>query len=295
MNILTFDIEDWFHLLDHAPTDQVAAWTGFESRIDRNLDLILELLSERSLNATFFCLGWMAEAHPTAVRRIVDAGHEIGSHSYAHELIYRQSRAEFEADLRRSLDILQDTTGQRIRAYRAPGFSLTSEVAWAFEVLMECGIEIDCSVFPAQRNHGGFQSFGAAEPVILTKADVELKAFPINLMRILGRSVIFTGGGYFRVLPYSVIVALMHRSRYVMTYFHPRDFDPDQPVLPGLPLKRRFMSYVGLETTHRKLRQLLSDFNFVDLDQAVALTDWTGAPRLSVDALTANGGFVGDR
>ncbi len=139
MRILTFDIEDWFHILDHGPAREEKQWDHFESRLDANVERILETLSRHKQRATFFCLGWAARRHPWVVRRIAAHGHEIGSHSNSHRLIYEQTPREFESDLRRSVDVLEQVAGQKIRAYRAPGFSIVSGCEWAFEKLVEAG------------------------------------------------------------------------------------------------------------------------------------------------------------
>ena len=208
------------------------------------------------------------------IRRIQEYGHEIATHSDRHQLAYEQSRDDFSEDLKRSIGSIQDITGLKVRAYRSPGFSLKEENKWVFEILAENGIEIDCSIFPAKRAHGGFASFGHAQPAWVEMGGIRLKEFPINVYAIAGQSIIFSGGGYFRLFPYSVITHMMRRSDYVMTYFHPRDFDKDQPVIEELSMLRKFKSYYGLGTAFRKLERLIRDFQFIDLDSADKLVDW---------------------
>lgn len=282
MRILTFDIEDWFHVLDNASTRDVADWARYGSRFEPIVDRLLLILDERKLKATFFCLGWIAEKYPGVVRRIHQEGHEIGSHSYAHQLVYEQSRELFVDDFRRSVAALEDATGQKVLAYRAPGFSLTKSNQWVFEELVEQGIEVDCSVFPAKRAHGGFADFGAGGPSLVQTRKGLLKEFPINIWEALGLKLVFSGGGYFRLLPYFVIRALARRSPYLMTYFHPRDFDPGQPVVPGLSVVRHFKSYYGLSSAEAKLNCFLSDFEFLDLRTAVSRVDWGNVQKLVV-------------
>jgi hypothetical protein len=142
---------------------------------------------------------------------------------------------------------------------------------------VEQGIEIDCSVFSARRAHGGDASLGMFEPGYLDVNGTLLKEFPINTSAVLGQDLIFSGGGYFRLLPYRAIRGLMHRSPYVMTYFHPRDFDAEQPMIPGLSRARKFKSYYGLKDCLPKLKQLLLEFPFVDLSEAEQQVDWTKA------------------
>ena len=104
----------------------------------------------------------------------------------------------------------------------------------------------------------------------------------MNTRRVLGREIVFSGGGYFRLFPYSLLRKWTERSPYLMTYFHPRDFDPDQPVLRGLSPIRRFKSYYGLGTAESKLRRLLGEFEFTDLQGAVARIDWGAATVIDV-------------
>lgn len=282
MNVLTFDIEDWFHLLDLEPNRSSLEWSHNESRVEASTGALLDKLAQRDQPATFFVLGWIARKCPRLVRRISDAGFEIGTHSDMHQLVYEQARADFQQDLDRSVKTLQDVTGQPIRAYRAPGFSVTRLTPWAFDVLIERGIEIDCSIFPAGRSHGGFPGFGAARPALVQRGGALLKEFPINTALIAGLPLVFSGGGYFRLLPYPLIRRLMQRAPYVMTYFHPRDFDVGQPILKGLSVKRRFKSYVGIGSSINKLDQLLTEFRFVDLAKADQSVDWDAADRIAV-------------
>lgn len=282
MNILTFDIEEWFHILDNASTRTEAEWSRYETRIYQNMDRIFQLLEETNSRATFFCLGWVADKHPDVIRRIDRAGYEVATHSYAHQLAYEQTPSQFTEDLTRSIKHLEDLTGKRVRAYRAPGFSIKAHNRWVFPVLMEHGIEIDCSVFSARRAHGGDASLGLFAPGYLAVNGALLKEFPINTAAVLGQDLIFSGGGYFRLLPYRAIRGLMHRSNYVMTYFHPRDFDAEQPMIPGLSRARQFKSYYGLNRCWAKLHQLLTEFSFIDLAEADRRVDWEKVPRRTV-------------
>jgi hypothetical protein len=109
-----------------------------------------------------------------------------------------------------------------------------------------------------------------------------LKEFPINVVNFLGQRFVFSGGGYFRLLPYGVLKRFMEKSPYVMTYFHPRDFDPEQPLIRELPLHRRFKSYYGLNGAYRKLQRLINDYRFIDVATADSNTDWARARRVKM-------------
>ncbi len=274
MNILTFDIEEWFHILDNYSTKNEKDWASFPSRLEHNMERIFELLERKEQKATFFCLGWIAREYPEIIRRISDYGYEIATHSDLHQLAYEQNREVFKTDLEKSIKSIEDIIGKKVTTYRAPGFSVNKENKWVLEELVKHGIEIDCSIFPAKRAHGGFENYGYAEPSIIDIDGMKLKEFPISLFEFAGKNLIFSGGGYFRIFPYWMIKSMMKRSDYVMTCFHPRDFDPDQPIIAGLSKVRRFKSYVGLGTAFDKLERLITDFEFVDVNQADKTIVW---------------------
>lgn len=274
MRILSFDIEDWFHLLDNQSTKSVGSWIKFETRIHQNVDKIFKILDTTNHKATFFILGWVAEKYPEIVKKIHNMGYEIGSHSYSHQLVYTQSRKGFYDDLERSVKLLEDLTGKKIKYFRAPGFSITEKNIWSFEILHELGIEIDCSVFPTFRGHGGMPKYKYSEPSIINYKGIYMKELPINTYNILWSKIVFSGGGYFRLFPYFFIRRWTQNSDYVMTYFHPRDFDPNQPRIKELSKLRKFKSYVGLIGAEGKMCKWLSEFNFVDIGSANELIDW---------------------
>ncbi len=274
MNILTFDIEEWFHILDHKSTKTAKEWGNYEYRLDANMDKIFELLDRKNQKATFFCLGWIAREFPHIIKKIDSMGFEIATHSDMHQLAYEQSRDEFRDDLDRSIKSIEDITGKKIRAYRVPGFSVIEENKWVFEELINYGIEFDCSVFPTKRAHGGFESYRSNQAGIINIGDLTIKEFPINTFDLGSKKIIFSGGGYFRFFPYWVIKLLVKRGDYIMTYFHPRDFDKNQPIIKDLSNLRKFKSYYGLGGAFSKLEKLISDFEFVDLDEADKCINW---------------------
>ncbi len=283
MNILTFDVEDWFHVLDNPETKDEKQWIQLESRIHQNMDKIFELLDKHDQKATFFSIGWVARKYPEILKRIDSHGYEIASHSDMHQLAYEFNKEEFRQDLDRSVKSIEDVIGKKVRAYRAPGFSLMQENKWVFEELIKNGIEMDCSVFPAKRAHGGFEEFGYAEPAYIEVDGARIKEFPINIYPLFGKNIIFSGGGYFRLIPYPLMKHFMKRSDYVMTYLHPRDFDVEQPMIEGLSAFRKFKSYVGIKGSLRKLDRLIEDFKFVDLQEADRSIEWSKSKIISLN------------
>lgn len=275
MNILTFDIEEWFHLLDNDSTRTVHQWSKYEKRIHLNMDKIFNLLDNSNTRATFFVVGWIAKKYPEIIKRIDKYGYEIGSHTNMHQLMYEQSRKEVQQDLKNSIDILESITGKKVKAFRAPGFSITEKNKWVFEILAENGITHDSSIFPAGRAHGGFPSFLKAKPSIIEINGYKLKEFPINTASILNKKWIYSGGGYFRITPFYLIKYWTESSDYTMTYFHPRDFDPDQPMIKDLSFFRKFKSYVGLKNCMKKLEKWINNFEFIDLKCADQSINWS--------------------
>lgn len=278
MNILTFDIEEWFHLLDFDPTRTEAEWGKYEVRIYENVERIFRILEDTDTRATFFIVGWIAKTYPDLVRQIA-AKYQIGSHTMNHQLVWQQSPPEFRSDVERGIKILEDITGKPVECFRAPGFSIRESEGWPYEILAELGIKYDCSVFPAAHAHGGMANYPKATPAIIEHKGVQMKEFPVGFKIIAGHHVIFSGGGYFRLFPYPLIRKWSKESmEYLMVYIHPRDLDANQPVLEGLSAVRRFKSYVGLKGAEEKLRRYLTDFRFADVETCAAQVEWEKAP-----------------
>ena len=171
-------------------------------------------------------------------------------------------------------------SGKKIDTYRAPGFSITSNNLWAFEILHRLGIENDCSIFPASRAHGGIPEYSAACPSLIKYENVTLKSLPINTSKILGKNIVYSGGGYFRLLPLWYLRRRFNIDKYIMTYFHPRDFDPEQPMVPGLGMTRKFKSYVGISRAYSKLEYLLREHKFINVDNAVEAINWDNLEKV---------------
>ena len=278
MNILTFDIEEWFHILDFDATRTEADWAKYEVRIHENVDRIMQILEETNTKATFFVIGWIAKTYPEVVRRIAEK-YEVASHTMSHQLVWQQSPEEFRCDVEKSVKTLEDITGKKVTKFRAPGFSIRESEKYAFEILHELGITTDCSVFPARHAHGGMPSYTQPVPSIIDCNGVKIEEFPITFKNIAGKHIIYTGGGYFRLCPYNLMKNwTKQQTDYLMSYVHPRDLDASQPELDGLPLARRFKSYVGLKDAEYKLRRYLTDFKFVDVETARSSIDWNNVP-----------------
>lgn len=278
MNILTFDIEDWYN---HDDYTQDFEWDKFEVRVYDGVDKILSALEDCDIKASFMCVGWLAERHPQVIRSISEAGHHIGCHSYQHQLATRFTPQQFKEDTYKAKCLLEDVSGQAVDAFRVPSFSITKSNKWAFDVLAELGFIYDCSVFPAVHEFGGIPGF-PAEPAIIETSYGDLKEFPINLGQILGREIVYTGGGYFRIIPYKILSSMMKESSYVMSYFHPSDFDPNQPHMRHLSLMRQFKNRVALKGSYDKFKRIISNFDFIDIPTANQLVDWSRCAKINL-------------
>jgi len=282
MNILTFDVEEWFHLLDNDSTRSEEEWKRYPARIYENMERIFRILDDTNTNATFFVIGWIAKTYPDIVKRIAEK-YEIGSHTMNHQLVWEQNYREFKEDVSSSIKLLEDITGKPVKYFRAPGFSIRENESWAFDIIKECGIEIDCSVFPAHHSHGGLPSYGKAVPSIIKHGDTILKEFPISIKRLGNRNLIYTGGGYFRLCPYAIIKHwVQEQDEYLLSYIHPRDLDAGQPIIKELSPLRKFKSYIGLKNAEHKLRKMLTDFQFVDIGTANNMIDWEKASVITL-------------
>lgn len=266
-NALTIDVEDYFQVASLAPVAPRAAWSSFEYRVERNVDLLLDLFEHHGVRATFFVLGWVAERSPTLVRRIADAGHEVASHGYSHELIYTQAPQTFLEETSRSKLHLEDITGCRVRGYRAASFSITARSLWALDTLIDLGFEYDSSVFPIRHDRYGIAGANPAPGRIRAPSGREIVEFPMSVAQWPGGVRLpVSGGGYFRLLPYALTRAGLrrirrHAGRPFVFYLHPWEIDPGQPRLRVNWLST-FRHYTNLATCQARLTRLLDDFSF---------------------------------
>lgn len=285
MNILSFDIEEWYIEKFYKGAEEWK-YQAYDSMLSR----ILDALDEHSLKATFFCLGALVEHFPHVVKKIANAGHEVGCHSNNHRWINKMTPDEFLADTRDAVSALQDCTGNKVISFRAPAFSIGETNKWAFEVLSECGIENDASIFPGTRDFGGFPSFtGGSKPCRVKYKDCEINEFPITMgvLPIIGKEIAYSGGGYFRLLPLKFVKSQMNNSDYVMCYFHIADLiDFKSPMMtkaefegyfkePGT-LKNRLIRYIksnlGRKRSFKGLNSLLDSYKFVTVRDASKLS-----------------------
>ena len=262
---LSFDIEDWFHMVEIDAVADPERWPTLPSIVVEYTEWILATLAEADVRATFFVLGWIAERYPRLVETIAAGGHELATHSYWHRKVYDLRPDEFREDLARSIDVIDQAAGQKVQGFRAPSFSIVPGAEWAFDVMRELGPTYDASLFPAPRGHGGYPCPQAPHVFEKAPSGEPMHEFPVSVMPLGPLKMPFSGGGYLRLLPGALIrrgFDAFHKQGWpVVVYLHPRDFCPECPRVP-MPLHRRFKSYVGLKSTKAKLRMLLERYRF---------------------------------
>jgi len=265
VDALSFDIEDWFHMVGIAAVEDPDSWPQLDSIVERYTDWIVETVTGRGVRSTFFILGWVAERYPSLVRRIAESGHELATHSHWHRKVFELTPAEFRKDMRRSIDAIENAGQKKVIGFRAPSFSIVPGAEWAFDVLHDLGLKYDASLFPARRGHGGYPCPREPHQFSNAPSGRPLPELPMSVMRFGPKRLPFSGGGYLRLLPRWVIrrgFNQVHRDGLpVVVYLHPRDFAPDCPRVP-MPPHRRFKSYVGLKSAKAKLEMMLNLYRF---------------------------------
>ncbi len=292
-NLLTFDVEDWEALLYRR---LYGAWPGArtDTRLARQMDVILNGLARHGVRATFFVLGMIAAKEPAIVRAIAGAGHEIASHGSDHEAVFRLSRNQFREDAGRSKSCLEDLTGRRVLGYRAPEFSFVRQSLWALEILAELGFAYSSSVFPIHHRRYGIGDFPRWPQVMRFQGSLKIYELPLATVRVWKMNLPVAGGGYFRLWPLSVLRWALRRSERervpFVCYFHPYEFDPEYLRIPPAPRvppggrlrarKWEIIQNAGRRALPQKLDALLSDFRFCSCEDYLANVAGNGNPSL---------------
>ncbi|MFD0677899.1 MULTISPECIES: polysaccharide deacetylase family protein [unclassified Paenibacillus] len=266
-NMLTFDIEEWFH----ANYDDVKPDLSQPSHFRSNMDTLLRLCRETGCKATFFVLGYIGEHFPDVVKAIAREGHDVASHGYAHELAYKQNIQEFKADVKKSVDILEDITGTKVLGYRAPSWSIVESNLHYLEALEELGLKYDASIFPVKTFLYGIPT----APTEIHKPrvngrELNLYEVPMSVMKLTGKNMGYSGGFYFRFFPKffikQVIRSANRQGKSSIVYLHPREVNVNEAKLI-LPRKEHFIHYYNIGGTEAKLEDILRSFNFTSISE----------------------------
>ncbi len=270
INAMSVDVEDYFQVSAMESVISRSDWDSYACRVEQNTRVVLDLFAKNGALGTFFTLGWVAKRFPALIKAIVDEGHEIASHGMAHVRVSSQTPEVFRQDIRDAKALLEDTSGQSVRGYRAASFSMTDKTNWAHQILLEEGYSYSSSIYPIKHDHYGMPDAprSAYQPI----ADSAFLEIPITTVEVAGRRLPCGGGGYFRLLPYAVSRWCINRVNTEdkmpsIFYFHPWEVDPGQPRVPGLNARTRFRHYVGLSRMQSRLDRLLKQGQWSRMDK----------------------------
>ena len=262
--VLSFDVEE-HHRIEAAAslTFDEPTRRGYRDRIGPSTRWLLERLRRGQARATFFILGQVARDDPALIREIQDDGHEIASHGWDHRRVLAMTPEEFRQDLRLSREALEDAAGCPVVGYRAPTFSIVERTAWALDVLAEEGFLYDSSIYPVRHDRYGVPHAPRSPFLAVGPGGGEILEMPPATLRVRSANLPAGGGGYFRLFPTVVVERAIRQARrdgrppLAMLYFHPWEFDPEQPRLPLRRLSR-FRTYVGIGRARGRLEALIA-------------------------------------
>lgn len=271
---MTVDVEDYYHVAAFGQVIRPDEWDQWPSRVEANTDRLLQLFDDAGIHITFFILGWVADRYPALVKRIHQQGHEIASHGFSHQLIYRQTPEVFREETARSKDILEALTGEAILGYRAASYSITRKSLWALEILAELGFQWDSSIFPTRHDNYGIPGSPEEPYRLITDSGKVLTEFPLTTAKVFGQAIPAAGGGYFRQYPYALSRWLFDRASLNQTmprifYLHPWEIDPEQPRVPNASWFSNFRHYTKLDKCLPRLERMLQDFKFGTISQSL--------------------------
>jgi polysaccharide deacetylase family protein (PEP-CTERM system associated) len=283
--VLSFDVEE-HHRIEAAAGLEIppALKAHYAERVGPVTRWLLDLLDERGIKATFFIVGELAKNDPALVLDIHERGHEVASHSWDHRRVLAMTPEEFRVDLRRSVDILQQITGEPVHGYRAPTFSIVRRTAWAIDILADSGILYDSSIYPVRHDRYGVPEAPRVPFLAEGPGGGQVLELPPATLRVGRLNLPVGGGGYFRLLPLALMARGIRQADggdgppAATLYFHPWEFDPDQPPLP-LGGSGRFRTYIGLRHSRRRLAVLLARHRFTRAIDAVGVLGDTSFMR----------------
>jgi polysaccharide deacetylase family protein (PEP-CTERM system associated) len=274
-NVLTVDVEEYYHGLDFAAALDADGLGRLPSRVVPETRRLLDVLDEHGARATCFTLGVVAERHPRLAREIVERGHELASHGWDHSLVYTQGPERFRVDIRRAKHALEQASGRAVTGYRAPNYSIRADTLWAFSILAEEGHRYDSSVHPIAHDRYGAPEAPRFPHVVASTGGADLWEIPVGTARAAGVNLPL-GGGFFRLFPLALIRSSIRsvnlgEARPVVLYLHPWELDTGQPR-PPMSFVHRFRHYVGIAGAERKLRALLTEMRFTSVESAFGST-----------------------
>jgi len=271
-NAMSVDVEDYFQVSAFSSIIKKDNWRNFHSRVDKNLNNILDLFQENNIKSTFFTLGVVAERHIPLIRRIADEGHELASHGYDHVRVDNFDVAEFRLDINKTKKILENAAGVPVRGYRAPTFSISKKNFWAFDVLAEEGYDYSSSIYPIHHDSYGVPD---APRFPFKPSSSFFWEIPMTTIKLFEYNIPCSGGGYFRLFPYQIFKYQLMKYNNMegkpgIFYFHPWEFDLYQPKINRVNQIKKIRHYSGLEEMKNKLIKLIRDFSWGRIDEVYA-------------------------
>ena len=275
-NAMTVDVEDYFQVSAFESYIAKKQWDTLPHRVERNTHKILDLLEERSIKATFFTLGWIAERYPDLIKRIVKDGHELACHGYEHIRVTEQTPEQFRNDVSKTKKLLEEMSGKEVKGYRAASYSIGAKNLWALNVLQEEGFKYSSSIYPVKHDLYGMPDAPrfAYEPI----ENQNFKEIPITTVRFGDKNLPCGGGGFFRFYPYALSKWAFNRvnnqeNESGIFYFHPWEIDPEQPRQHGLSFKTRTRHYLNLNRMENRIKRLLTDFNWDTMENVFQINE----------------------
>jgi polysaccharide deacetylase family protein (PEP-CTERM system associated) len=261
--VLTVDVEDYFHVSAFEKAIDRSDWVNLEQRVETSTHRLLELFSEHNAKCTFFTLGWVAERYPNLIKAIVDQGHELASHGFSHQRATNMTPDEFREDVSRSKQVLEAASGQAILGYRAPSFSFNDSNVWVYNILKELGFEYSSSTYPIKHDLYGVPKW----PRFKYERPEGIIEIPVPTIRKNNTNTGIGGGGYFRLYPYwfskkRINNYLTKENQPYSFYFHPWEIDPEQPRIAGASIKSKLRHYLNLSRMEGKVVKLLDDYQW---------------------------------
>jgi polysaccharide deacetylase family protein (PEP-CTERM system associated) len=268
-NAFTVDVEDYFQVEALSSAIKTSDWEKHDCRVEKNTQLILQLLSDVKKKGTFFVLGWIAKRYPDLIRMIAEQGHEVASHGMSHQLIYNQSIDVFRKETIDSKSLLEDIVQKPVEGYRAATYSITKRSLWALDILAEAGFKYDSSIFPMKHDNYGIADINPVPHLLTTPNGHQLVEFPISTLKSKLLTIPIAGGGYFRLFPYFFsrwgLSQINKRQRPFVFYIHPWEVDPEQPVVSNISRFSKFRHYNNLQKCEARLSRLTNDFEFTTM------------------------------
>lgn len=272
INAISVDVEDWFCVYNFESVISKDDWKNLDYRVEKNTLKVLDIFDSNNTKGTFFILGWIAEKSPDLILEIENRGHEIGLHTYSHSLLTQLDESSLGNEIEKGLEVIYKSgIKQKIIGFRAPSFTITKNTMWAIDVLHKYQFKYDSSIFP----FGYHPDYGMIDvPLSPFKIKDDMYEVPLTVAKKFGKNIPCSGGGYFRLYPYSLTKYLLksvnNENRSIVFYLHPWELDTGQPRV-NLSLLKRFRHYNNIDKTEKRLNKLLSDFKFVKIKDIINL------------------------